>query len=175
MTERLGMLVNLNSLTLAHCSLKSLPQFHSLSGLSYVNFRSNQLSKVDGLTNVHYLYIASNLFTDIPTLSTPSSLRYLDMSSNPIKNMLKITAHTNLEWLDLQNASLSAVPPTIDRLKQLQHLALGFNKLYYLPNNILSLTNLVGLYIQKNLFTSTDIEEFHAAFNSSNPEMVLMT
>ena len=175
MTERLGMLTNLNSLSLIQCSLTSLPEFHSLSGLYYVDFRSNQLSKVDGLIGVTSLGIENNLFTDIPTLSTPSSLRYLYMSNNPVKNMLKITSHTDLQSLRLYNTTLSAVPPTIDRLKKLEFLDLSGNKLFYLPNNILSLTNLTHLFIQNNLFTPADIQELKIRFNSSNPRMTLMS
>lgn len=173
MTERLGMLTNLYSLSLQDCSLTSLPELHSISELSSVNLHSNQLSKVDGLTSVYNLNIENNLFTDIPTLSTPSSLRYLYMNNNPVRNMLKITSYTDLQRLYLRNATLSSVPPTIDRLKKLQTLDLSYNKLFYLPNNILSLTNLTQLYIQNNLFTSTDIQEFKTRFNSSNPRMTL--
>lgn len=173
MTERLGTLSNLQYLYLHNCSLTSLPNLSGLPQLIYVSFYQNRLSKVDGLTSVINLELNHNLFTDIPTLKTPSTLRYLFMDHNPLKNMLKITSHTNLYWVSLKNTTLSSIPPTIDRLQKLYYLDLSDNKLFYLPTNILNLVNLRHLLIRNNLFTSGDIETFKTRFNMTHPSMTL--
>ncbi len=120
-----------------------------------------------------YLELSNNLFTDIPTLNTPSRLQYLIMNHNPLKNMLAITSHINLQTLYLENTTLSSVPGTIDRLQQLQYLDLSNNKLFYLPTNILNLANLRWLDIRNNLFASEDFKALQTRFNTSRPNMTL--
>ncbi len=119
MTDRLETLYNLQSLYLPSCSLTSLPNLSSLSRLKYVSLNQNRLSKLDGLTSVSELSLKNNLFTDIPRLKTPSSLLRLNMDGNPLKDMLAITSHVNLQTLSLINTTLSSIPPMIDRLQQL--------------------------------------------------------
>jgi Leucine-rich repeat (LRR) protein len=169
MTERLGTLTNLNSLNLISCSLTELPNLSGVSRLSNVDLSENQLSKVDGLTGVEYLYL--QIFTDIPTLNTPDSLLYLYMPNNPLKNMLKITSHVNLYYMNLGNTNLTSIPAIIDRLQNLDYLYLSDNKLFYLPTNMLKLTSLKTLDIQYNLFSPADIQAFQTQFNTTLPNM----
>ncbi len=169
MTERLGTLNNLQLLHLPSCSLTSLPNLSSLSRLKYVSLNDNRLFKLDGLMSVSELSLKNNLFSDIPKLKTPSSLLQLTMDGNPLKDMVTITSHINLQMLSLINTTLSSIPPMIDRLQQLQYLYLSNNKLFYLPTNILNLPNLIRVDIQNNLFTSDDIQTIAARFNTSRP------
>jgi len=173
MTERLGTMRNLNSLTLYNCSLTHLPNLSGIPALYSVDLDFNLLSRVDGLTSVDTLYLSNNLFTDIPKLNKPNSLRYLFMYNNPLKNMLAITSHVNLEYLYLSNTTLSSIPPTIDRLQKLYSLDLSDNKLFSLPTNMLNLAKLQYLYIQNNLFPSAEIEVYKQRFNVSHPNMTL--
>jgi Leucine-rich repeat (LRR) protein len=175
MTEQLGTLTNLHTLYLRNCSLTYLPDLSGIPYLSTVDLTDNQLSKVDGLTTVYDLYLDNNLFTELPTLNIPGNLYYLTMNKNPLKNMLAITLHVNLRYLFLENTTLSYIPPTIDRLQQLEYLDLSDNKLFYLPTNMLNLAKLKYLYIQNNLFSSDDIQTFQTQFNSSQPNMTLIS
>ena len=175
MTERLGKLHNLNALYLINCALTYLPDLSGNAALWYVTLSNNRLSKVNGLCNVAQLLLDSNLFTEIPTLNTSDGLYLLQMTNNPLKNMLKITLHVNLRYLYLDNTTLSSIPATIDRLKRLEVLYLSNNKLFYLPTNMLTLTKLRWVDIQSNLFSSDDIQAFRTQFNTSIPTMVLLT
>ncbi len=175
MTERLGTLSKLYSLYLHNCSLTHLPNLSGIPQLHTADFRQNRLSKVDGLTGVTDLYLSNNLFTDIPTLITPNTLELLYMDNNPIRNMLAITSHVNLQIVNLINTNLSSIPPTIDRLQQLQYLFLSNNKLFYLPTNILNLANLKQLDIRNNLFSLADIQEFKTQFNKTLPNLSILT
>jgi Leucine-rich repeat (LRR) protein len=175
MTERLGTLSNLDYLLLSSCSLTHLPNLSGIRGLWNVNLNQNRLSKVDGLTGVVSLFLIDNLFTDIPKLVTPNTLKYLYMSNNPVRNMLAITSHVNLSRVFLRNATLSSIPATIDRLQQLEDLVLSYNKLFYLPTNMRNLVKLQYFDIQNNLFSPADIQAFKTQLNMSHPNMTLLS
>jgi len=174
-TERLGTMSNLAVLYLQNCTLTDLPNLSGIPNLQYIDLRENQLSNVEGLTGVVNLDLSNNLFTDIPTLNTPNTLRYLDMNNNPVENMLAITSHVNLNRVLLRNTTLSFIPATIDRLQQLRSLDLSYNKLFDIPMNMLNLVNLQYLDIQKNLFSSTHIQEFETQSNRVLPNLSIVT
>jgi Leucine-rich repeat (LRR) protein len=175
MTERLGTLSSLSHLNLYNCSLTHLPDLSDIPRLYSLDLSLNQLSTIDGLTDVNSLDLSDNLFTDIPTLKTPNRLYYLAMNNNPVKNMLAITSHTGLQYLYLRNTTLSSIPATIDRLQQLEYLDLSYNKLFYLPTNILNLAKLIYFNIQNNSFSSADIQVYQTRFNTSHPNMILVS
>lgn len=175
MTERLGTLKNLHFLSLQTCALAYLPNLSGIPALSDVDLSDNRLSKVDGLTGVNTLVLNKNLFTDLPKLNTPNTLLYLSMNNNPVKNMLAINSHVNLQTLSLQSASLTSIPATIDKLQQLKKLDLSGNQLFFVPTNILSLSKLEYLDIRSNLFTSTDIETIRARFTISHAYINFLT
>jgi hypothetical protein len=175
MTERLGTLSNLTTLLLQNCTLTDLPNLSGIPALWNVDLNQNRLSTVDGLTGVINLGLTDNLFTDIPTLVTPNTLKYLDMNNNPVRNMLAIISHVNLSRIFLRNATLSSIPATIDRLQQLKNLDLSYNKLLDLPTNILHLVNLNYLDIQFNLFSTASIQAFKTGFNEVLPNTSLLT
>lgn len=166
---------NLKTLTLEKCALTYLPDLSGMSQLSAMIFAGNLLSNVNGLTNVYYLYLDDNLFTDVPKLSAPNSLQFLYMNNNPIKNMLAITSYVNLEHLHLWNTNLSSIPPAIDKLQKLHTLDLSYNKLFFLPTNIQKLFKLQLLNIQNNSFSSSNIKTFKMQFSTSHPTITLYT
>ena len=175
MTEQLGTLANLYTLTLNNCSLAYLPNLSGNTRLRNVYLPYNQLSRADGLTNVRYLSLDHNMFSDIPTLGIPEALQILYMDYNPLKNMLAITSCANLQSIFLRNTNLSSIPAIIDRLQKLQYLYLSNNKLFYLPSNMLKLTSLKYLNIQRNLFSPADILTIKMQFNASLPNMTLIS
>jgi hypothetical protein len=90
------------------------------------------------------------------------------------KSMLLITSHINLQEILLHNARLSSVPATIDRLQKLLALELSYNNLFYLPTDMLKLTNLRYLYLRNNLFSSADIQTFQTQVNNFLPKITLI-
>jgi Leucine-rich repeat (LRR) protein len=175
MTERVATLKQLYTLNLRNCSLTHLPDLSEISILISVDLANNRLSQLYGLVNMYDLDLSNNIFTEIPTLTAPGYLEYLNMDNNPVKNMLPIIPHVNLERVSLRNTSLLSVPATIDRLQKLQYLDLSSNKLFHLPTNILKLANLETLNIQDNSFSSADIKAFKTGFNKSRPNMTLIS
>lgn len=151
------------------CSLTALPNLSGLYQLKSVNLNNNRLFQVNGIAGPYFLGLENNLFTDIPKLQSLTSLTYLYMTNNPLKNMATIISHTNLRSLALENTTLSFIPPTIDKLKTLQELYLPNNKLFYLPTNILNLPKLRRLDIRNNLFAPNDILALQIHFNQSSP------
>jgi len=173
MTEQLGFLTNLHYLYLHNCNLTNLPDLSGIPFLPDIDFSYNQLSQVNGLNNVSRMTLAFNLFTDVPVIKNSKSLYWLQMTNNPVKNMLTITTYTNLQCLYLQNTNISSVPHNIDKLQKLEYFYLNNNKLSSLPTNILNLPNLQIFNIQNNLFPSSDIQIFQSRFNQTNPNITL--
>ncbi|UJR32342.1 hypothetical protein I4U23_019805 [Adineta vaga] len=173
MTEQLGSLTNLNRLYLQSCSLTRLPDLSGLYRLQGVYLDNNRLHEVTGLNSVTDLGLSDNLFIQIPILANPGDLRSLTLDRNPLKNMLAITSHTNIYYLNLQNSNLTSVPATIDKLQNLEQLYLSYNKLFYIPTNILKLTKLQYLYIQNNLFSTSDLQTIKNQFNKTLPSVKL--
>ncbi|CAF3721432.1 unnamed protein product, partial [Adineta steineri] len=55
--------------------------------LRHVHLENNRLSKIDGFrSDVDCLHISDNLFTEIPTFTTPTSLAILRINNNPLKD-----------------------------------------------------------------------------------------
>jgi Leucine-rich repeat (LRR) protein len=174
-TERIGTLKDLYTLSLRNCSLTHLPDLSRISILINVYLANNRLSNLYGLANMYELDLSNNIFTEIPILTSPGYLEYLNMDNNPVKNMLPIISHVNLERVSLRNTSLVSVPASIDKLQKLEYLDLSSNKIFYLPTNILKLANLKTLNIQDNLFSAADIKAFKTGFIKSRPNMTLIS
>ncbi|CAF1431811.1 unnamed protein product [Adineta steineri] len=175
MTKYLGTLKNLYNLSLRSCSLTDLPDLSGLLKLSSLILNDNQLSQIHGVPNIPHLELVTNLFTEIPIMKNPDSLRILSMNNNPLKNILTITSHINLYILNLGHVRLSSVPPTIGKLKELETLDLSNNALFYLPTNMFQLTKLKTLYIHNNMFSVDDTQTFQNQFSSFLPNMTLIS
>jgi Leucine-rich repeat (LRR) protein len=173
MTERLTSLPELLILTLLNCSLYQLPNFNDMNNLRYVNLGHNRLSQIDGLHNTYILVLDNNVFTELPTVTTPESLGYLSINNNPLKHVMSLSSFVNLYYLQLINTTISFIPPTIDKLQNLWYLSLSHNKLFYLPKNILKLSKLTYLDIQNNPFPTNEIETIKREFSKNQPNVTL--
>ncbi|MDB9475472.1 COR domain-containing protein, partial [Dolichospermum circinale] len=84
-----------------------------------------------------------------------------------------------LQWLDLGNNQLTAIPDAIASLTQLQGLYLGNNQLTAIPDAIASLTQLQRLDLDNNQLTAipdaiaslTQLQELYLGNNPLNPEL----
>lgn len=174
LTDRLGMLFSLHSLYLPNCSLSHVPNLEDIPNLYNVDFSNNPLTHINGFNNVFYLVLDNCSFTELPTLTNPERLGKLSLDNNPIRQIGKIDSFINLRSLDLNNCSLSSIPPTIDRLQQLGRLSLNQNKLFYLPSNILRLASLMYVVISNNSFPTVELESIQQRFHSSLPNTTLI-
>ncbi|EIK61283.1 NEL-type E3 ubiquitin ligase domain-containing protein [Pseudomonas lactis] len=105
---------------------------------------ANQLSvlpdAVAGMAQLERLELATNLFTQAPTLPTQvgaERLRWLDMSHNDLETF-DASAFSRLETLDLSYNSLSTWPEGVLAASHLTHLDLSGNVLANLPPSLLS-------------------------------------
>jgi Leucine-rich repeat (LRR) protein len=172
-TERLGTCTNLTQLMFFNCSLTYLPNISAFHKLEFLSLSRNRFTHLDGLPDVDSLRLAHNLFTQMPTIKRKETLRFLDMSNNPLESMVPIDSFVNLMELTLNDLALTFIPATIDKLQKLRAVYLRGNKLSYLPTNILNLPNLEVLDISNNSFSSKDIQSIQKAFSKSRPSTEL--
>lgn len=173
MTDQLASLIKLRYLTLNNCSLSQLPNLSNISSLAVVDLGRNHLSQIDGLNAIYGLFLPNNLFTEIPTLAMPERLHTLYISNNPLKHVMKLSSFVNLDSAYLQYTNISFIPPAIEKLQNLTILDLSYNKLFYLPKNMLKLTKLRSLAINGNSFPAAEIKTIQEEFNSVNSNLTL--
>lgn len=174
MTDRLGMLSNLHSLHLTNCSLSHFPNLENIPDLYNVDFSHNPLSEINRFNNVFYLVLDNCRFTELPRLTNPSRLGNLSMSNNSLKHVAKIASFINLRSLDLNNSTLSSIPPTIDRLEKLARLSLSHNRLSSLPMNILKVSSLIYVDLSNNSFPAMELDSIHQQFLTRLPNTTLV-
>lgn len=112
-SDQLSQMVNLKSLTIKQCELKSLP-----SDLSF-------------LIGLEYLDLSANQITEIPSsIGEMVYLKFLDLSSNEIKQLpSSIYSLKNIETLVLYANSLEDLSPKLAELKKLKLLDVRGNQL----------------------------------------------
>jgi Leucine-rich repeat (LRR) protein len=116
MTDRVTYLYSLKTLSLRNCSLTQMPTLQYMPNLSSVYLPENQLTKLDGLMYVFYLWISDNLFTELPTQLVPERLSYLMMNNNPLKDVTKPRGKKRIFW-DLNPKKSEKIPKIRKNLK----------------------------------------------------------
>jgi Leucine-rich repeat (LRR) protein len=172
-TEKLGTLNNLLMLSLSNCSLTHLPNLSNLQKLWSLELRNNRLSHVEGIPDVIFLDLRSNIFNHIPILKNGGKLEFLTMSDNPLKNAASIMFYKNLKGISLRNTMLTSIPPDIDKLQYLECIDFSNNTISHLPNNILNLPLLEQFIINNNLLSTNEIQSIQKAFKKSHPNLEL--
>ena len=153
--------------------MTTLPNLEDLTNLQHIQLENNRLTQIQGLINPYLLYLENNLFTEMPVIAEPERIAYLIMSKNPLKHIMSIGNLINLIDLRLRNTTITFVPPTIDKLKNLQLIDLSENRLTYLPNNMLKLKTLRQILLQKNSFPQEQLTTIRSQFNTSLPNCSL--
>jgi len=112
-SDQLSQMVNLKSLTLKQCEIKSLP-----SDLSF-------------LSELEYLNLSANQIAEIPSsISVLVNLKFLDLSSNEIKQLpSSIYSLMKMEVLVLYANSLEDLSPRLAEMKKLNLLDVRGNQL----------------------------------------------
>ncbi|UJR14482.1 hypothetical protein I4U23_001479 [Adineta vaga] len=175
LTEKLATLRNMIMLTLIQCSLIYVPNLSNLQQLESLSLDKNNLSHVDGITGVTDLMLENNQFKQIPMTQDPDRLMVLAMGDNPLTSAAPIMSYKNLEWIFLNNATITSIPATIDKLRNVEYLRLSNNKLTRLPTNILNLRRLKELTIENNLIAKRDVESIRQSFKRSHPKLKLLS
>jgi Leucine-rich repeat (LRR) protein len=125
-----GELVNLRTLDLGHNALRSVPDLSALERLEI-------------------LYLHENALTALPKL--PSSLRYLNISENPLRSVV-LGEQRRLIELRMLDLGLTAFPDVA--LPALRELHLRRNAFTQVPEVVRTFTELRLLDLRANALTS---------------------
>lgn len=136
-------LPNLKSVSLTfNVDLTAIPLFHPLAKVEKLYICECELSTLDPLslsrlTSLSHLNLEGNRIDDISALSVLghfSQLKFLDISSNPIKDLSPISSLTSLEFLSARNLvdfDLQVNPDTfIGALSNLRTLDMFYSKIF---------------------------------------------
>ncbi len=175
MTEQLRALNNLSIIFFFTCSLTHLPDISNLENLQVLEAPFNNLTHLDGIPGVRILTLEINLLHEIPISKKPENLVFLDISYNPLKNVVPLLSYNNLKTIFIRDTTITSIPSSIDKLRNLRHFDMALNRISYLPTNILNLPNLESLNVSRNLLSPNDIQSIRSAFKKSHPQLQLFT
>lgn len=185
--------MNIAALTIAESELIHMLCPSSDSPLRYINFSKNDLTDLlfqncDKLIQLETFILHRNKFESLSKVSFMTSrmksLRYLDMSSNLLRNSraegrcqwadslaeLDLSSNqlteavfeclpANINKVDLENNQIASVPKGITELHSLQELNLASNRLADLPG-CRAFTGLEILNIERNLILTPSADFF---------------
>jgi Leucine-rich repeat (LRR) protein len=182
LSDQLGLLKNLTSLSIRYTSLTQLPEaIGDLKQLRHLNLNNNKLVELPGaigelpelisltcsrnvlknlpdsvgkLCKLDVLTVADNALEEMPnTIGGLQGLRILNAGSNQLKELpSSIGKLTNLQQLFLAHNQIEALPPSIGNLSRLISLNLSFNFLTRLPASFGQLSSLQQLWLDANPF-----------------------
>lgn len=145
----------LRKLAIFNCGLQKLPnELHELESLEVLEFYSNPLSTdpvyIPPLSNLQKLHISSCHLQSVPLgIQLCINLKILDLSDNPGlgKDLITIPKLEKLNFLFLRNCGLHVIPNGLYDLPNLVNLALDFNQLTELPEQL-------NILLQRNVSIS---------------------
>nr|QIX11774.1 toll-like receptor 1 type 1 [Coturnix coturnix] len=187
--------MNIDSLTIYDACMPHMLCPEKASSFQYINFSRNALTdelfqNCSTLLNLELLILSRNKFKSLSKVSLMTShmrsLRYLDMSSNLLRNgraevrcqwtdslsELDLSSNqltesvfeclpVNIIKLDLQNNQIASIPKGIAELQSLQELNLASNRLADLPG-CGAFTGLEILNIERNLILTPSAHFFES-------------
>lgn len=174
MTDELGSLEKLQSLSLDKCSLSQLPNLSGLTNLTTLSLPNNQLSNLEGLTKLYSLHLYKNQFTEIPTLSVPEALIRLNMNYNPVVDMSYTLLFKNITEIRIAESNIPVIPSHIFLLKRLSFLDLSHTQITRIPRGILNLPYLQYLVVQRNQITQEEADSFKTELLNSKTKINLL-
>ncbi|MER9651439.1 leucine-rich repeat domain-containing protein [Mesorhizobium sp. M0199] len=121
---------NLDSLSLNQLNLTSIEPIRFFSNLRQLYVSENRIRDAEplrGLRRLEALSMASNQLQDIPTLQS-DIIKALDFFKNNVVEVSSLQSHTSLQWLRLDNNHIRDSRP-LAGLTQLTYLDLRFNQI----------------------------------------------
>jgi hypothetical protein len=108
----------------------------------------NYFNKAGGKTGTRFTFFQYN---HLASLFAYLNLQYLDLSNNKLPAIPpQIGRCVELQYLSLKNNLIRELPPEIGKCVNLQQLSLSSNQLTHLPEEIGMLKNLTELYVNNN-------------------------
>lgn len=166
----LGLLTQLESLTIENRTIESLDMLSTLTRLKSLIIRNCPLSakdiqRIGNLPNLEHLVLTDCSLTDISGLSPSQKLLSLDLSGNAIRDVSALSMMENLTNLNLSNNALTNLS-ALSALTQLVQLDVSHNSLT-------SLTPLISCSSLSELNASTNKVEEIPVFLDTNVLTVL--
>ncbi|XP_044048375.1 leucine-rich repeat and IQ domain-containing protein 1 isoform X2 [Siniperca chuatsi] len=126
----LAQCIQLRSLTLRRCGLKSLEGINQLPQLCYIDVQENDISFVDceNMTNLRVLQLGHNKLTSIHGLTGAENLDVLDLSHNSITRIAGLESMKRLQRLSVDHNQLISTKGLRD-VYTLLHLSCSHNHL----------------------------------------------
>lgn len=161
----LGLLTQLESLTIENRTMDSLKMLSSLSRLKVLTIRGCALSTADvarigNLPNLEHLMLTDCSLTDISGLASAPKLVTLDLSNNAIRDVSALSMMENLSTLNLSNNALTNLS-ALSGLTQLVQLDVSHNSLT-------SLAPLISCSSLSELNASNNKVDEIPVFNNTN-------
>ncbi|MDR1642189.1 MAG: leucine-rich repeat domain-containing protein [Clostridiales bacterium] len=143
--------LSFNNVKLVTDDLKQLSKFTKLTELEMLNCQITDISPLEDLTDLNYLYLTGNQISDVTALSGLRYLEQLDLEDNQVKDLAPLAGLTNLNALWLTKNVIDDVK-TLAGMKSLTNLWLEGNKITEV-SALAELTSLSDLQLSNNLIT----------------------
>jgi len=181
-------------LDLRHCELESVPKgLHTMTSLRVLDLSHNNLMSLpegllDNLPNLQVLFLSSNNFAQVPSLSSlnslhtialkhnqlthvdaaslPSSLEALILTGNRITSVVNLPRLKNLRKIMLAHNQLESLPPGLHLCTRLEVLRLAANRITRPPFEVAQLPNLAWLALGGNPYATRHRGQFHEGLGS---------
>jgi Leucine-rich repeat (LRR) protein len=143
-----------------------ISELHFLESLTLVTTKITQFPKeVFELPHLKYLSLKNNRIKEIPILTKKTNINILILNKNYISNLDFLECNfENLEYLDLGNNLLKAIPNYFESLKKIKRLNLENNQINEIPYILTNLKNLDHLSIDNNQFNQDQLNKIHELF-----------
>lgn len=144
-------LLNKSSLPRALHKLKNIKEYTAF------NYSNENLSQIwwSGVSHASKIIFSGNNLCDIAAkeISCMSSLTYLNLRNNKLRNMDWILEVPHLSYLDVRENFISDVPEEISYLYNLKYFDLGYNIIEVFPKILTKIKTLQVLGLSGNLLT----------------------
>ncbi len=156
--DEFGMLTELDSFSVKHCNLETLPNsFSNCINLEYFAITSNSdLHTIPevliSLPNIKHIEIRDTVMTTIPvSISSCQTLEVLEIYNSPLSELPdELFELRSLKELRLNNTNLENIPVTIGNFESLERLMLDYNNLTVLPDEIGNIETLKSVDFSNN-------------------------
>jgi|GEM_PF-1583293 len=153
----LNALSNYTSINLSNDKLKQFPTgISSLHNITEFILKNNNIRNVPDsisyLKSLKRLILNSNNIDTLPDAMSGLALEYLDISSNPIKDLAALSRLKSLKELSVSNINLKEVPQAIVSLDSIWNLDLSHNALTRLPAEVINMRGLMMIRLNNNQF-----------------------
>ncbi|CAM4950946.1 unnamed protein product [Rotaria socialis] len=159
LSEDIGKLINLSTLTLTSNKLYKLPeQMKNLENMRHLNLSNNQLKTINQdfflqLNHLETLNLSNNLLESLPPFSSENNkkLAIINLSHNKLEMLPDFPEQLeNLSQIDLSSNQFKDFPKTLLQINSLKILIIDSNQLTEIPSQLSQLNRLKEIRFKSN-------------------------